>query len=100
MFTSVPRQEDLSSNVVGLDVYNTANQDIGKIKDVAFDNNGIRAYIVGVGGFLGVGDRYVAVKPSAINIGYDAASKKWHAAMNTTADQLKAAPQYKYASND
>jgi hypothetical protein len=99
MFTNVPTQEGLSSNVVGLSVYNAANQDIGKIKDVAFDDNGVKAYIVAVGGVMGVGDRYVAVKPSAIHVSYDANAKKWHASMNTTADQLKSAPEYKYASN-
>ncbi len=100
MFTNIPSGEDLSSNVVGLNVYNNANQDIGKIKDIAFDANGVKAYIVAVGGFLGMGDHYVAVNPSAININYDANAKKWHAAMNTNADQLKAAPEYKYSSND
>jgi hypothetical protein len=100
MFTSVPPGEELSSKVVGLEVYNNANQDIGKIKDIAFDQNGVKAYIVAVGGFLGMGDHYVAVQPSAVNLSYDSNAKKWHAAMNTDASQLKAAPEYKYSSND
>jgi hypothetical protein len=95
-FASIPETDDLSSKVVGLDVYNNANQDIGTIKDIAFDSNGVRAYIVGVGGFLGMGDHYVAVQPSALQITYNAADKKWHAAMDTNADQLKKAPEYKY----
>ena len=99
MFATVPSQDELSSQVVGLDVYNNANQNIGKIKDVAFDQSGVRAYIVAVGGVLGVGDHYVAVSPSAIRISYDSNNKKWHAAMNANADQLKAAPEYRYSSN-
>ncbi len=99
MFTSVPSQEDLSSKVVGLNVYNNENTDIGKIKDIAFDSNGVKAYIVAVGGFLGMGDHYVAVRPSAININYDTTNNKWKATMNTDAAQLKAAPEYKYSSN-
>jgi sporulation protein YlmC with PRC-barrel domain len=99
MFATIPAGEELSSNVIGLEVYNSANQDIGKIKDIAFDQNGVKAYIVAVGGFLGMGDHYVAVNPSAVNINYDSSAKKWHAAMNTDADQLKAAPEYKYSSN-
>jgi hypothetical protein len=99
MFTSIPARDDLSSKVVGLDIYNNANQDIGTIKDIAFDASGVKAYIVGVGGFLGVGDHYVAIRPSAINLTFNAAEKKWHAKMDTNADQLKAAPEYKYASN-
>jgi PRC-barrel domain len=95
-FASIPETDDLSSKIVGLDVYNSANQDIGTIKDIAFDANGARAYIVGVGGFLGMGDHYVAVRPSALQVTYNATEKKWHAAMDTTADQLKKAPEYKY----
>ena len=86
----------MSSKIVGLDVYNKTNQDIGTIKDIAFNSNGVRAYIVGVGGFLGLGDHYVAVRPSALQVSYNAAEKKWHAAMDTNADQLKKAPEYKY----
>ena len=95
-FATIPRTDDLSSKIVGLDVYNKTNQDIKTIKDIAFDSNGVRAYIVGVGGFLGLGDHYVAVRPSALQVSYNAAEKKWHAAMDTNADQLKKASEYKY----
>ena len=98
-FTNLPAQEDLSSNIVGLSVYNNDRKDIGTIKDVAFDSAGVKGYIVAVGGFLGMGDHYVAVRPSAINLSYNAGDKKWHAEMNANADQLKAAPEYKYHSN-
>ena len=99
MFTNVPAKDDLSSKVVGLDVYNSANQDIGTIKDIAFSAAGMKAYIVGVGGFLGMGDRYVAVRPSAINLTYNATDKTWHATIDANADQLKGAPEYKYSSD-
>jgi hypothetical protein len=99
MFTSIPARDDLSSQVIGLDVYNSAKQDIGKIKDVAFSATGVKAYILGVGGFLSMGDHYVAVRPSAITISYDATAKKFHAVMDANADQLKAAPEYKYSTN-
>ena len=100
MFANIPAEESLSSKVVGLNVYNNANQNIGKIKDIAFDASGVKAYIVAVGGFLSMGDHYVAVNPSAININFDANAKQWHAAMNMDADQLKSAPEYKYSSNE
>ena len=53
MFTYVPAHDELSSNVVGLDVYNKDKQNIGSIKDIALDANGLNGYIVSVGGFLG-----------------------------------------------
>ena len=42
-----------------------------------------------------MGDHYVVVRPSAIN--FDVKDNKWHAPMNANADQLKAAPEYKYS---
>jgi hypothetical protein len=97
-FVSVPNSDDLSSKVVGLDIYNTSNQDIGQIKDIAMGQNGrSQAYIVSVGGFLGMGEHYVAVSPSAVKVSYNGTDKKWHASMNASADQLKAAPEFKYA---
>ena len=95
MFTYVPPHEELSSNVVGLDVYNKDRQRIGTIKDLALDASGLNGYIVDVGGFLGIGDHYVVVRPSAISL--NAEDNKWHATVNANADQLRAAPEYKYS---
>jgi hypothetical protein len=99
IFAQIPANYDLSSKLVGLDIYNSANQDIGTIKDIVFDGSRVKAYIVGVGGFLGMGDHYVAVRPSAITVTFDGNARKLHATMDTNADQLKAAPEYKYSSN-
>ena len=96
MFTYVPPHDELSSNVVGLDVYNKDKQNIGTIKDIALDASGLHGYIIEVGGFLGTGDHYVVVRPSAIS--FNAKDDKWHATTNANADQLRAAPEYKYSS--
>ena len=98
MFATIPAGEDLSSNLIGLDIYNGANEKIGEIKDIAMNAGRVHAYIIGVGGFLGMGDHYVAVTPQSITISYVATDKKWHATMNTDAAALKAAPEYKYQS--
>jgi sporulation protein YlmC with PRC-barrel domain len=95
-FIYVPPHEELSSNVVGLDVYNKDKQNIGMIKDIALDVNGLSGYIVNVGEFLGMGDHHVVVHPSAIS--FKAKDNKWHATMDVNAGQLKAAPEYKYSS--
>ena len=55
MFASVPASDELSSKVVGLDVYNNDHQNIGTIKDVAYNGTTVSGYILGVGGFLGMG---------------------------------------------
>jgi sulfite reductase beta subunit-like hemoprotein len=96
-FIQVQNTDMLSSNVVGLDIYNGQNNDIGKIQDIAFDaSKKVTGYVLSVGGFLGMGTRYVAVNPDALMVSYDAQNKVWKATMNATKDQLKSAPEFKY----
>lgn len=96
-FVSIVNSDKLSSNVVGLDVYNNDNKSVGQIKDIAMNQHGrAEAYIVSVGGFLGMGEHYVAVNPADIKVSYNGSDKKWHATMSATDDQLKSAPEFKY----
>jgi sulfite reductase beta subunit-like hemoprotein len=96
-FIQVQNSDMLSSNVVGLDIHNGQNDNIGKIQDVAFDaSKKVTGYILSVGGFLGMGTHYVAVNPDALMVSYDAQNKVWKATMNATKDQLKSAPEFKY----
>ncbi|WP_322517790.1 PRC-barrel domain-containing protein [Rhodopseudomonas palustris] len=51
-----------ASKLVGLNVYNQGNEKLGDISEVLLDNSGrVQAVVIGVGGFLGVGQRDVAV---------------------------------------
>jgi hypothetical protein len=51
-----------SSKMIGLNVYNDSNEKLGSISDMLLDKSGkINAAVIGVGGFLGVGERLVAV---------------------------------------
>lgn len=51
-----------ASKLVGLNVYNDSNEKLGDINEILVDKSGkISAVIVGVGGFLGVGEQNVAV---------------------------------------
>jgi sporulation protein YlmC with PRC-barrel domain len=51
-----------ASKVVGLSVYNEKNESVGSINDLLTDKNGsIKAVVIGVGGFLGVGEHLVAI---------------------------------------
>src|SRR5688500_12772578 len=58
------RPADLrASDIIGMDVRNTANEDLGEIADVVIDDGKtIRAIVLDVGGFLGIGERRVAVR--------------------------------------
>jgi sporulation protein YlmC with PRC-barrel domain len=51
-----------ASKMVGLNVYNDKNESLGSINDMLTDKSGnIKAVVIGVGGFLGVGEHLVAV---------------------------------------
>jgi len=51
-----------ASKMVGLSVYNDKNESLGSINDLLTDKSGnIKAVVIGVGGFLGVGEHLVAV---------------------------------------
>jgi hypothetical protein len=51
------------SKLIGLNVYNTENEKIGSIKELMLGKDGnVQTAVIAVGGFLGVGERDVAVK--------------------------------------
>jgi sporulation protein YlmC with PRC-barrel domain len=60
--TSHKEGEWRASKLVGVNVYNEANEKIGDINEVILDKSGKTANVIlGVGGFLGMGEHYVAV---------------------------------------
>lgn len=59
-----------ASDLEGKDVYDTAGENIGSISDVLLSENGeVMAVLVGVGGFLGIGQKDVAVSMDALEFG-------------------------------
>ena len=97
-FSTVSKDEMFSSKLKGLSVTNQKNETIGEISDIAMKSTSVDALILSVGGFLGMGEHYVAVSPSSVNVRYDQKDNKWLASMNTTKEALKAAPEFKYPS--
>src|ERR1700709_2865851 len=78
-FSTVSKDEMFSSKLKGLNVYNQKDESIGEITDIAIKNNQIDALILSVGGFLGVGEHYVAVSPNSVSLHRDAKNDKWKA---------------------
>ena len=95
-FSTVSKDEMFSSKLKGLNVYNQKDENVGEITDIAMKGSQVDALILSVGGFLGLGEHYVAVSPSSVSIRRDAKNDKWLASMNTTKEALKAAPEFKY----
>jgi len=51
-----------ASKLMGLDVYNEANEKLGDVNELILDKNGkVTAVVIGVGGFLGMGEHDIAV---------------------------------------
>jgi sporulation protein YlmC with PRC-barrel domain len=114
-----------ASKLIGLNVYNDNNEKIGSIEELIVDKSAkVEDVILGVGGFLGMGEHYVAVPMEKLkwvnepvrtsststapadkstvgeaNRANRQASEKWypdHAVFDATKDQLKAMPEFKY----
>jgi sporulation protein YlmC with PRC-barrel domain len=115
-----------ASKLIGLNVYNDNNEKIGDIQELIVDKSArVDNVVLGVGGFLGMGEHYVAVPMEKLKwvnepartssttstptdkstvgetsrANRPATDDKWypdHAVFNATKDQLKAMPQFKY----
>ena len=97
-FVAQQPNDRLASRLIGLNIQNPANETIGEIYDVVLTDAGaVKAYIVSVGGFLGIGRRYVAIAPKAVPLTRQD-EKTWKATINANKDQLRAAPEYKWES--
>jgi hypothetical protein len=96
-FVTVDPSDMLSSRVVGVNITDPSNNDVGKIADIVFDgSHRVKGYIVSVGGFLGMDVHYVVVDPKSLSVAYDNGVKQWRANIDATKDQLTAAPEFKY----
>jgi sporulation protein YlmC with PRC-barrel domain len=62
VMTQLPPDLMRGSQLMGIDVYGADNQKIGDIDEVLVDRQGkIHGFVVGVGGFLGIGEKDVAI---------------------------------------
>lgn len=94
--TAQSTDEWRSSRLVGMAVYNEANERVGDISELILNANGqIEHAVIGVGGFLGIGEKLVAVSFSDLNIAREEDGSA-RVTMNTTKEALQNAPDYKY----
>ena len=98
----------LSSGFIGTDVVGADDAKIGDVADILFDKDGkVIAYVVGVGGFLGIGAKNVALAPSAFQVvpassgttgtaaGAPPRSDDFKLKLSMTKDQLQQAAAFK-----
>ena len=77
----------------GSKVYNNANENIGSVEDIVLKPDGsMDEVVLSVGGFLGIGDKYVSVPFSDLKITRDGSSLK--ITTEGTKKSLKSLPAY------
>ena len=85
----------LASKFNGTDVLGSDNQKIGDVSDILFDKTGkIEAFVVSVGGILGVGAKEVALAPTSFDVvpGQNGSADKLKISMSQ--DELKQAQNF------
>ena len=96
-YLTAQSDDQISANTyIGQAVYNSADESIGKISDLIMEKSGgIDAAIIGVGGFLGIGEKWVAVPFETISITQVPDSDDVKLTTTETAESLQAAPEFK-----
>ena len=95
LMTSISANRRTVTDWYKQNVYDQNNQKLGEIMDLLVNQSGqIEATMVGVGGFLGAGEKDVAVNFNAIKPTQK--NDKTYLTLNTTKDALNNAPGFKY----
>ena len=96
MQSAIPANTVTVTNWYKQSVYDPKDNKIGEIMDVLVDKAGkVESLIIGVGGFLGAGEKDVAVPFDAVHA-TTKNNSKWYLIMNATKDSLKSASGFTY----
>jgi hypothetical protein len=89
--------DQISANTyIGQAVYNGTNESIGNVNDLIMKKDGgLVAAVIGVGGFLGIGEKNVAVPMEKITVAQNTTDGSVKLTTSETAETLKAAPEFK-----
>jgi putative membrane protein len=101
--TGAEKMAVIPSDAVGVNdyykqnIYDTSDNTVGEVSDLLLDKNGqVKAVILSVGGFLGLGGKYVSVPFNALQV--TEKNGKRYLVMDTTKEALRSAPGYRYDS--
>jgi sporulation protein YlmC with PRC-barrel domain len=89
--------DQVSANTyIGQAVYNGQNESIGNVNDLIMKKDGgLVAAVIGVGGFLGIGEKNVAVPMDKVTVAQNTQDGSVKLTTSETAETLKAAPEFK-----
>ena len=90
-----PEGQWLVSRLIGHAVVDESGERIGDVNDLLLDESGhIASVVMGVGGFLGIGEKSVAVPFAALSLAIGADGRRV-VRVGLSQQQLKAAPEFK-----
>jgi len=93
--TAAPSESWTVSNYYKQNVYDPKEAKIGSVDDVLVDKSGkVTGLVIGVGGFLGAGEKDVIVPFTAVKT--QKKDDKWWLTLDETKDSLKSAPGFSY----
>ena len=85
-----------ATSLMRTDVYNLQDERLGRIEDLVIGGGReIAAIVIGVGGFLGIGERYAALPPSAVVLTRQP-NGSMRAVVDASREQLRNSPEFKY----
>lgn len=88
------QEQWLATNLIGTKVRGSGDESLGEVNDVLLDRNGaVVGAVIGVGGFLGVGEKDVAVPFNALELVRNTNGDSL--VLRKSKDELKAAPEFK-----
>ncbi len=94
-FVAAMPEQITSENLTGASVYDATEQRVGEVSELILDPDGnAQQAVVDVGGFLGIGEKPVALDMTALKIMKSADSDELRVYVDQTKDQLEAMPDY------
>jgi len=90
---STPANGMRASGLIGAEITTTGDENVGEVSDLIIDQNGqVVAVVVGVGGFLGMGEKDVAISWDQLTASGTSDGQKLR--VNVTRDELQSAPKF------
>lgn len=92
--SSAPASGMQANNLIGAKVKTSGNEDMGSVKDLIINEDGqVVAIVVGVGGFLGMGERDIAIGWGHVTRSGTGDKQELH--VDVSRNELQSAPEFK-----